>query len=237
MGSTAVRATARPEEVPRQYQFIKVRATGLTRYMRCYLPDEKHWVGDNRAASHGDNWVSEEKMKVSASAALLPDSGQQQQADTAQGQVPTVQLQVVTAQQHGPTSFHGARFSQVASFAGATFHALTDFEGAEFADDAFFTGVAFQQVLSFKGSQFSKESWFVDAEFSGKTEFADAAFAGDAYFSARFFAKVTFSGAHFKGAADFDGTQFYRYKDSSDPDLRSAVFKAGQPFDDATFWD
>ncbi|MDQ1295123.1 MAG: hypothetical protein QG608_3008, partial [Actinomycetota bacterium] len=55
-GSAAVVASARPAEVPDQYQFLTLRHDGFTRYTRAYLPDRKTWTGDNRADLRDDLW-------------------------------------------------------------------------------------------------------------------------------------------------------------------------------------
>jgi 3',5'-cyclic AMP phosphodiesterase CpdA len=56
-GSAAVVATARPDEVPNQYQLVRVHPGALERWSRAYAPDLKHWIGDPRV-SQGDRWYN-----------------------------------------------------------------------------------------------------------------------------------------------------------------------------------
>jgi hypothetical protein len=69
-GSAAVKASARPVEVPNQYQVLTLRHDGLTRYTRAYLPDRKRWTGDNRADLVRDTWIATETVPLPAPAAL-----------------------------------------------------------------------------------------------------------------------------------------------------------------------
>jgi WD40 repeat protein/uncharacterized protein YjbI with pentapeptide repeats/3',5'-cyclic AMP phosphodiesterase CpdA len=55
-GSAAVTQQARPEEVPNQYQVLRIRADGIERWARAYAPDRKQWIGDTRADSRGNTW-------------------------------------------------------------------------------------------------------------------------------------------------------------------------------------
>jgi 3',5'-cyclic AMP phosphodiesterase CpdA len=55
-GSAAVTPEARPEEVPNQYQVLRIRANGIERWTRAYAPDRKQWIGDTRADPRGNAW-------------------------------------------------------------------------------------------------------------------------------------------------------------------------------------
>lgn len=55
-GSAAVVLTARPEEVPNQYQMIRVHADHIEHWTRAYAPDRKRWIGDTRADPSGNAW-------------------------------------------------------------------------------------------------------------------------------------------------------------------------------------
>ena len=55
-GSAAVDASARPTEVPNQYQLITVRRDGLTRYARQYALGQRRWIGDTRISRTGSDW-------------------------------------------------------------------------------------------------------------------------------------------------------------------------------------
>src|SRR5262249_25568195 len=69
-GSAAVKAEARPTEVPNQYQLLSLRPDGLTRYARAYFVDRKTWSGDLRADLARDAWQHTEPVVLGASAAL-----------------------------------------------------------------------------------------------------------------------------------------------------------------------
>jgi WD40 repeat protein/3',5'-cyclic AMP phosphodiesterase CpdA len=55
-GSAAVAQAARPEEVPDQYQMIRVHADRIEHWTRAYAPDRKRWIGDTRADPAGNAW-------------------------------------------------------------------------------------------------------------------------------------------------------------------------------------
>ena len=55
-GSAAVTKEARPAEVPNQYQFVRIHSDRIERWARCYQPDQKRWVGDNRISADGSSW-------------------------------------------------------------------------------------------------------------------------------------------------------------------------------------
>src|SRR5262249_27311255 len=77
-GSAAVTPEARPTEVPNQYQLLRLRPDGVTRFARAYLPDQKRWTGDSRADLVADSWVRTEPVVLAAQAAIAappPASG------------------------------------------------------------------------------------------------------------------------------------------------------------------
>ena len=63
-GSAAVVEDARPAEVPNQYQLVRVHADRVERWARCYQPDQKRWVGDNRISSDGGSWHDEHQERL-----------------------------------------------------------------------------------------------------------------------------------------------------------------------------
>lgn len=56
IGSAGVTAMLRPEEVPNQYQWIRVLADSIEYGSRAYVPDQKRWVGDLRLDRGGERW-------------------------------------------------------------------------------------------------------------------------------------------------------------------------------------
>ena len=55
-GSAAVAETARPTEVPNQYQIVRINRGALVRYARQYARDQRRWIGDNRVSPSGSDW-------------------------------------------------------------------------------------------------------------------------------------------------------------------------------------
>ncbi|MEV5410559.1 pentapeptide repeat-containing protein, partial [Thermopolyspora sp. NPDC052614] len=58
-GSAGVRQDARPEDVPNQYQLIRVKADGVTVYARRYNPDRFRWEGDTSVGRGRNDWTRE----------------------------------------------------------------------------------------------------------------------------------------------------------------------------------
>lgn len=56
VGSAGVKAPQRPEEVPNQYQWIRVSAGQIEYGSRAYVPDQKRWVDDLRPDRDGAHW-------------------------------------------------------------------------------------------------------------------------------------------------------------------------------------
>ncbi|MGH8576669.1 MAG: metallophosphoesterase [Gammaproteobacteria bacterium] len=73
-GSAAITAEARPEEVPNQYQVLRLHPDRIERYTRCYDPRDKRWIGDNRGSEHGDRWISEIEVSFDVVASLSPSA-------------------------------------------------------------------------------------------------------------------------------------------------------------------
>jgi WD40 repeat protein/3',5'-cyclic AMP phosphodiesterase CpdA len=61
-GSAAVTVSARPPEVPNQYQVVCFWPDRFKRWTRMYLPGQLRWVGDTGASPGGDSWWSEEPV-------------------------------------------------------------------------------------------------------------------------------------------------------------------------------
>lgn len=80
VGSAGVKAPQRPEEVPNQYQWIRVTANALEFGSRAYIPDQKRWVDDLRPDREGQQWwqhkaVAFDRVATLASAAPTATSG------------------------------------------------------------------------------------------------------------------------------------------------------------------
>ncbi len=61
-GSASVAQAARPQEVPNQYQVIRLYPDRIWYGTRQYAPDQKRWIGDTRSSPGGDEWFHEEKV-------------------------------------------------------------------------------------------------------------------------------------------------------------------------------
>jgi hypothetical protein len=61
-GSASVIQEARPPEVPNQYQLIRLLPEQIWHGARMYAPDQKRWVGDNRASVQGNQWSHAEPV-------------------------------------------------------------------------------------------------------------------------------------------------------------------------------
>jgi hypothetical protein len=71
-GSAAVTAEARPEEVPNQYEVLRLHPDRIERWTRGYDPRDKRWIGDNRGSEHGDRWITEIPVFFDAFAGAFP---------------------------------------------------------------------------------------------------------------------------------------------------------------------
>jgi 3',5'-cyclic AMP phosphodiesterase CpdA len=62
-GSAALKKEARPEELPNQYQFIRIGPDRIWRWTRAYAPERKEWIGDTRGSVAGDRWSDEQEVR------------------------------------------------------------------------------------------------------------------------------------------------------------------------------
>jgi Pentapeptide repeats (9 copies)/NACHT domain/WD domain, G-beta repeat len=61
-GSAALKQEVRPaNEIPNQYQIVRVHRDGFIRYCRAYDPARKKWIGDNRASRDGNTWIDDQR--------------------------------------------------------------------------------------------------------------------------------------------------------------------------------
>jgi WD40 repeat protein/3',5'-cyclic AMP phosphodiesterase CpdA len=70
-GSAAVAGTARPAEIPNQYQLIRFTQSGIRRWTRSYLPELQRWGGDNRGSASADQWIIDEAVGFDRVASAL----------------------------------------------------------------------------------------------------------------------------------------------------------------------
>jgi WD40 repeat protein/3',5'-cyclic AMP phosphodiesterase CpdA len=71
-GSAALTAGARPDEVPNQYQVIRIRPKSLERWTRRFEPDQKRWVADTRCSDRGDTGYVKHKVGLEDVASTFP---------------------------------------------------------------------------------------------------------------------------------------------------------------------
>jgi WD40 repeat protein len=84
-GSAAVAQDARPEEVPNQYQMIRVHADHIEHWTRAYAPDRKRWIGDTRADPAGNAWHMAYPVAFTDVAAAFPAPAPARQAESTPG--------------------------------------------------------------------------------------------------------------------------------------------------------
>ena len=65
-GSAALDATARPDDVPNQYQLIRLHADRIERWTRRYTSRSKRWEGDTGASPKGDRWHIVDAVRLRA---------------------------------------------------------------------------------------------------------------------------------------------------------------------------
>jgi 3',5'-cyclic AMP phosphodiesterase CpdA len=63
-GSASVVVAARPQEVPNQYQLIRIFPDRIWFGARQYAPDQKRWIGDTRSSLSGNQWFHEEPVTL-----------------------------------------------------------------------------------------------------------------------------------------------------------------------------
>ena len=71
-GSAALTKDARPEEVPNQYQIIRIWPDRLERWTRRFDLGKTRWEGDTGCSEHGDSWQIEHKVAFEAVNATFP---------------------------------------------------------------------------------------------------------------------------------------------------------------------
>jgi hypothetical protein len=58
--------------VPNQHQFIQIYADGITRWMRCFDPRQKKWIGDTRGSDDGNDWFTVDKVQFEHVSGTFP---------------------------------------------------------------------------------------------------------------------------------------------------------------------
>ncbi len=73
-GSAAVKAEARPPEVPNQYQLLCITRDGVKRWARAYLSgeDRRCFGGDVRASEDGGSWIVEDAVAFDRIDSVFP---------------------------------------------------------------------------------------------------------------------------------------------------------------------
>jgi 3',5'-cyclic AMP phosphodiesterase CpdA len=62
-GSASVTLEARPQEVPNQYQVLRIHPDKLWYCTRQYAPDKKSWIADPRGSRDGNQWFDEQPLR------------------------------------------------------------------------------------------------------------------------------------------------------------------------------
>ena len=87
-GSAAVSASARPAEVPNQYQLLTINRNGFTRYARQYALGQRRWIGDTRISRTGSDWSATEHAALTDVDAAFPTPVPEQPVDPSPGWPP-----------------------------------------------------------------------------------------------------------------------------------------------------
>lgn len=74
IGSAGVKIPQRPQEVPNQYQWIRVFADRIEYGSRAFVPDQKRWVGNLRPDRDGEHWWQRKSVAFDRVAALRSSS-------------------------------------------------------------------------------------------------------------------------------------------------------------------
>jgi len=61
-GSAALKTEERPDEIPNQYQIIRIEKSRISRWCRAYSHKQKKWIGDNLPVQGGNDWKQEENV-------------------------------------------------------------------------------------------------------------------------------------------------------------------------------
>jgi WD40 repeat protein/3',5'-cyclic AMP phosphodiesterase CpdA len=71
-GSAALKKDVRPDEVPNQYQAIRIWPDHIERWTRRYDPQKKRWIGDTSCSPEGDKWEIQEKVSFKSVHCIFP---------------------------------------------------------------------------------------------------------------------------------------------------------------------
>ena len=66
--------SARPAEIPNQYQVIVAKPATITRYARAYSPKERRWTGDTRIDPDGAAWQVSSAWQPASVHGIFPDT-------------------------------------------------------------------------------------------------------------------------------------------------------------------
>lgn len=63
-GSAALKKDQRPDEVPNQYQYVRIKSDSVERWCRAYssVPGQKKWIGDTSSIMGGNEWKQSEPV-------------------------------------------------------------------------------------------------------------------------------------------------------------------------------
>jgi WD40 repeat protein/3',5'-cyclic AMP phosphodiesterase CpdA len=73
-GSAGVAKGVRPEEVPNQYEIIRLQSTKLVRVTRSFDLRRKRWMADPRTSKKGDKWHTEDNIALANVYATFPNN-------------------------------------------------------------------------------------------------------------------------------------------------------------------
>ncbi len=80
-GSAAVIVKARAEEVPNQYQILRISASGFERFTRFFDPRAKKWMADPRGSANGNDWITRHAIPFAEVAATFAAEGEKPRRD------------------------------------------------------------------------------------------------------------------------------------------------------------
>ena len=70
-GSAGLKKEQRPDEVPCQYQILRVHGGGVSIFARQYAPQRKRWIGDTRVSRDGNAWQHERRIDFAHTSATF----------------------------------------------------------------------------------------------------------------------------------------------------------------------